>query len=98
ETIRALAALPQRVVTAKTMEDADRDRYNFVTPDFSIGSTTGDHSPQDKLINIEFATAKEGFASITVVPDTLDEPYGKSKKPDRSGHSKPFHLPLHPTT
>ena len=96
--IRALAALPRRVVTAKTMEDAARDRYSFVTPEFAIGSTTGDHSPQDKLINIELATAKAGFPSITVVPDTLDEPYGKSKKPDRSGHSKPFHLPLHPTT
>jgi len=96
--IRALAQLPRRVVSGKTMEDADRDRYNFLTPDFAIGSTTGDHSPQDKLINIEMATSKEGFPAITVVPDTFDEPYGKSKRLDKSGHSKPVHLPLHPTT
>ncbi len=98
QSIRALTALPRRVVSAKTMEDADRDRYTFLTPQFALGSTTGDHSPQDKLINLELATAKEGFPAITVVPDPLDEPYGKSKKPDRSGHNKPFHLPLHPTT
>jgi hypothetical protein len=98
EKIRALAQLPKRVVSGKTMEEADRDRYNFLTPDFAIGSTTGDHSPQDKLINIEMATSKEGFPAITVVPDTFDEPYGKSKRLDKSGHSKPVHLPLHPTT
>jgi hypothetical protein len=32
------------------------------------------------------------------VPDIFDNPYGKLKVKDRSGHNKPHHLPLSPTS
>jgi hypothetical protein len=48
------------------------------------------------MIAVELASEKDNFPAITVVPDATDQPYGKLKSKDRSGHSKPTHLPLHP--
>src|SRR5438270_5862140 len=48
------------------------------------------------MISIELASEKENFPAITVAPDAGDQPYGKLKTKDRSGHNKPKHLPLHP--
>ncbi len=98
EKILRLAGMAERVVAGRYDPPPYRDRYNYLTPDFAIGSATGDYGPQDKMVNITLKSAKEGFPEITVVPDVFDEPYGKARRKDRSGHSKPVHLPLHPTT
>jgi hypothetical protein len=71
------------------------DRYHYITPDFAIGSSTSNYGPQDKLIAVELAS-DETWPAISVVPDLTDQPYGKLKKTDRSGHNKPVHLPLYP--
>jgi hypothetical protein len=38
------------------------------------------------------------LVDITVVPDKQDNPYGKLKSKDRSGHNKPTHIPVHATS
>ena len=75
----------------------DRDRYNYITREFSAGSASGEYNAQDKFINIELASTKD-LADITLVPDKQDNPYGKIKSKDRSGHNKPTHLPPHATS
>jgi hypothetical protein len=93
--ILAIAESPQRAVVSRWDVKPERDRYTYLTPDFAIGSANGDYNAQDKMISVELASTKENFPAITVVPDLTDQPYGKLKSKDRSGHSKPTHPPLH---
>jgi len=69
------------------------EHFNYITQDFSVGSAYGRYGQQDKLINISMASPKR-LCDITVVGDITDEPYGKNKTPDKSGHQKPKHLPV----
>lgn len=94
--ILALAKIPERVVLQTFELQPGTDRYNYITPDFSIGSSSANYNAQDKPIKIELAAPKE-LPEITVVPDIFDNPYGKLKVKDRSGHNKPHHVPLSPT-
>ncbi|HTC94064.1 MAG TPA: hypothetical protein VK699_11465 [Terriglobales bacterium] len=96
-SVLAAAAMPERIVEQTWDEDRSHDRYNFITPQFAMGSANGDYGPQDKMIEIELASAQD-LPGITVVPDVFDQPYGLVKSKDRSGHSKPTHVPLHPVT
>jgi len=89
-----LAAVPERIVRSR-WDSVGHDRYNYITPDFSIGSTSGDSGAQDKMIDIEMASATP-LPAITVVQDNFDSPYGTVRVRERSGHNKPFHLPSHP--
>jgi hypothetical protein len=95
--ITALAHQPDRIVESKYDLEPNRDRYHYVTRDFSAGSASGEYNAQDKYINIELASPKD-LTDITVVPDKQDNPYGKIKSKDRSGHSKPTHIPVHATS
>ena len=95
--MRALAAIPQRTVVQVWGEKPDNVRTHFVTPEFSIGSTNSDYNPQDKLLSMEFASEAD-IPAVTVVPDPFDAPWGKARMNDRSGHSKPWHAPLHVTS
>jgi hypothetical protein len=95
ESILKIAREPERIIEAKWDSAPGKDRYHYITPEFSIGSASASYGPQDKLIAVELASAKE-LPVITVVPDLFDAPYGKLKSKDRSGHSKPTHIPLHP--
>jgi hypothetical protein len=95
--IVALAHRSDRIIESKYDLEANRDRYHYVTRDFSIGSASGEYNAQDKFINIELASQKD-LADITIVPDKQDNPYGKIKTKDRSGHSKPTHIPPHATS
>ncbi|MDR3457203.1 MAG: fibronectin type III domain-containing protein [Verrucomicrobiae bacterium] len=69
-----------------------QDRYNYLTPDFCIGSS-GDFygSTQDKAIAADF-TATNPLAQVTLVYDPYDSPYGDVMTPDSSGHLKQNHL------
>jgi hypothetical protein len=96
-SILAASGLPERTIEQVWDEDRSRDRYNFITPQFAIGSADGDYGPQDKMLEVELASPKN-LPGISVVPDVFDAPYGLVKTKDRSGHSKPTHIPLHPTT
>lgn len=95
--ITAFIRKTDRVVESKYDLEPNRDRYNYVTRDFSAGSASGEYNAQDKFINIELASSKD-LADITVVPDKQDNPYGKIKTKDRSGHNKPTHIPPHATS
>jgi hypothetical protein len=95
--ITALAHNPDRVVESKYDLEPNRDRYHYITRDFSAGSASGEYNAQDKFVNIELASTKD-LADITIVPDKQDNPYGKLKSKDRSGHNKPTHIPIHATS
>jgi hypothetical protein len=86
-----------RVVESKYDLEANRDRYHYLTRDFSVGSASGEYNAQDKFVNIELASSKD-LADITLVPDKQDDPYGKIKTKDRSGHNKPTHIAPHETS
>ena len=87
------AIQPERVIIQKWDLEPGLDRYNYITPDFAVGSANGDYGPQDKLVTVDFNAE---VPTVAIVPDTYDAPYGKLKIKDRSGHNKPHHLPLHP--
>jgi hypothetical protein len=91
--ILGLAGLPERVVRQRWDTPAGADRYHYLTADFAIGSTSGRYGPQDRLLSVALASRKD-LPVLSVVPDVFDEPYGKRRRKDRSGHSKPTHLPL----
>jgi hypothetical protein len=91
--VLALADGAERVVRQRWDTRPGTDRYHYLTPGFALGSAGGSYGPQDRLLTAELASAKD-LPVITVVPDVFDEPYGKRKTKDRSGHNKPTHLPL----
>jgi hypothetical protein len=94
--ILSLAETPERVVVSRWDANPERVRYAYITPEFAIGHANGDYNAQDKMISIELASEKPNFPAITIAPDATDQPYGKLKSKDRSGHNKPTHLALHP--
>ena len=91
-----VAGLEERVVQQRWDPQPGADRYHYLTPHFSMGSTSGHYGPQDMLLAVRLASAKD-LPVISVIPDVFDEPYGKRRKKDRSGHSKPTHLALNAT-
>ena len=95
--ILARAEIPERVVASRWDLNPERGRYAYITPDFAIGHANGDYNAQDKMISVELPAADVNAPAITVVPDSTDQPYGKLKTKDRSGHNKPKHFALHPT-
>jgi hypothetical protein len=95
--IRKLASTPNRTVIETWGLEPDNVRTHYVTPEFSVGSTSSDFMPQDKLISVELASAAD-IPAITVVPDPFDAPYGKVRPVDHAGHSKPWHAPMHLTS
>lgn len=94
EKIVALANEPNRIVRSRWDAAPDHDRYACFTPDFAIGSASGDYNAQDKLITVEFAGVMTPV--MTVVPDIFDSPYGTVKSADGSGHMKPTHIKYRP--
>jgi hypothetical protein len=94
--LRVLASLPERVVQGRWGPNPGQDRYVWLTPHFALGSTSADYGPQDKPIALDWVSAKP-LPTLQVVPDVFDQPYGKVKVTGKDGHSKPRHLPLHPT-
>lgn len=95
QSLYDLANAPERIVQSRWDTDPQHDRYNYLTRDFVIGSAQGAYGPQDKMISVELASEKTGkpLPVMAVIPDMIDSPYGKLKTLDRSGHSKPTHLP-----
>jgi len=92
----ALARLKERVVRQRWDAQPGADCYHYLTPDFSIGSTSGHYGPQDMLLAVQLTSAKD-LPIVSVIPDIFDEPYGKRRTKDRTGHDKPTHLALNAT-
>ncbi len=93
DEILRLAALPERIVESRWRAELGHERYNYVTPEFAIGSANGHYGTHDKLVNIELASNRD-LPAIYVAPDATDHPYGRLRYQDRSGHQKPVHVPL----
>jgi len=93
QEILDLAKLPERIVQQRWDQAPNVIRYNYLAQDYAIGFATGKYGDQDKMFAADL-TAQTPLPSITLVPDDLDSPYGVKKALDRSGHSKPNHLPL----
>jgi hypothetical protein len=93
EAIALLDRVPREVVTAWD-ENSMHGRFLWIGKDVSIGCTSGDYNAQDKLFNATF-TGSADSTQISIVPDIFDAPYGQVKNPDKTGHMKPTHLPLH---
>lgn len=92
-----LAKVMPREVQSRWGEYPSNDRVNYVCRDFSLSSANGGaYGPQDKLIAMQFASKKD-LPTVCVVPDVFDNPYGKVRQKDKSGHEKPRHEPYSPT-
>jgi hypothetical protein len=93
----ALASEPQRTVIEAWGDQPGQDRYTFITPEFCAGSSSAWSGAQDQQIAVQLAQtsaelAAAPLATISVVADSMDAPYGKVLQKDRSGHNKPTHL------
>jgi hypothetical protein len=91
QAILDLAGIPERVVQQRFGPEPGRDRYNYITPDFDIGSASSWYSPQDLAVCAEFVSQKN-LPAVAVVADPFDAPFGVAKAADKSGHMKPKHL------
>lgn len=89
ESILALASQTPRVVEQRWGPDPSNERYNYVTDDFALGSTSGIYGTEDKLVNLELA-GPFSMPAISIVADSFDEPYGL----EDSGVNR-VHLPTH---
>lgn len=87
-----LARGGERLIRSRYGSLTGQERYNFVTPDFAIGSSGSGYGPQDKQVSVQFASVKSMFPNVAVWFDRFDSPYGKFKSPDKSGHLKPTHM------
>jgi hypothetical protein len=85
--------LPREVVSAWD-DDPHHTRFLWVGSKVALGCTSGDYNAQDKLFSATFAGSAD-TPQISIEPDVFDAPYGLVRSPDRSGHMKPTHLPLH---
>jgi hypothetical protein len=91
QAILDLARIPERVIRQRYGLNPGQDRYNYITPDFDIGSASAYRGPQDLKIDAEFASAKK-LPVVSVVADQFDAPFGILKVADAAGHRKPRHL------
>jgi hypothetical protein len=90
----ALSSQLPREVVSTWDDNPSHARYVWMDRAVALGCTSGDYSPHDKLFNATFAGSPD-LPQITLEPDVFDAPYGLVMNPDRSGHMKPTHLPLH---
>ncbi len=86
-----LAKAPERTILQRFGDEPGQDRYNYLTPEFALGTASHFYGSQDKQISLEFGTSKK-LPYIQIAPDDFDAPYGKVKVNDKSGHQKPRHL------
>ena len=88
--ILALVDLPERNAMFRFDTDNRFERYTYLTQNFSVGTAVGYAGGQDRMFVADIAGLP---VSISVMPDESGSPYGLKKSKDKSGHSKPHHLP-----
>lgn len=88
----ALANEPTRLVRQRCGEKPGQDRTNYITPDFTIGSSSHSYCPHDRLVVAMLASATKQMPVISVVADMCDSPYGKFQMIEGGGHKKVMHL------
>ena len=89
--IYELSRVPERIVCQRWGLKPGQDRYNYITPEFALGSSSCYYQPQDREIALHLASPKK-LPIITVIPDNLDAPYGKLRLVEGGGHRKIQHI------
>jgi hypothetical protein len=93
------AAQPTRTIASEfqQMAGTERNRYAYVTPDFSLGSATADYpvtgNIDDDLLVAGSLVSSPATPLLSVVPDWLDAPLAPVQAGD---FDKVTHLPLDP--
>lgn len=77
---------------ASEVGDKEHGRYAFITPDYALGTTSGDYGPQDMPVTAELPTGPRS-GLITVLPDYFDAP---ATEVEAGSFQKVTHLPLDP--
>ena len=89
--ISALANISERVVSQKWGLRPGQTRYNYITANYTLGSSSSYYGPQDRQVALRLASTKK-LPIISVVPDAFDSPYGNVWVGEGSGHVKLCHL------
>jgi hypothetical protein len=92
--VAALVVSGPRMVISNWDELPGHLRWNWQGQHVSLGCTSGNYGPQDKLF-VAMLPGPLHQPQISLVVDAYDAPYGLRREPDRSGHMKPVHLPPH---
>lgn len=89
-SVLGISSVQRRSVHQRFSNTQASRRFNYVTADYAMGSTSGSYGPTDKLLNVEFAT-KKNLPPITLVAiDNFHELIPTAKNLPSSGH-----LPTH---
>jgi hypothetical protein len=91
-SISAIAASSSRIVRQIWGPGPGQDRYTYICPDYTIGSTSSYFGPQDKQIAATLPTPQQEN-QIVAVYDNFDAPYGVIQV-----DGKPVHLTNAPAT
>ncbi|MGN6370311.1 MAG: hypothetical protein ACTHN5_18810 [Phycisphaerae bacterium] len=96
QSILQIPHLPERTLHESFGDQPGQDRTTYLTPNFAIGSASASRGQQDRQLSISLAELTPGktLCDISALAETLDNPYGNKKLPDRTGHQKP--TPLKP--
>lgn len=90
--LRDLSREPVRVVRQRTGPGPGQDRTNYITPAFSLGSSSAFYEHQDREIALLFNSPKP-LPAVSVVLDPFNSPYGKVRiLESKGGFHKIFHL------
>jgi len=86
-----------RIITQRWDQNPESYRYTYITPAFAMGIADGGYGPQDKMFAFDFPAAQskkeQPIPTVYLATTAAGIPYGKDRSLDRSGHSKPKHLP-----
>ena len=81
--IRRVADLPVRTIRQSFGLSVGKQRYNYITPSFAIGSASSFYSRQDLQLCVELASTKQ-LPTISVITENTDAPFGDHAS--RSAH------------
>lgn len=91
ESCRVLATLPDRIIEQSFGDQPDQTRYNYITPDFAVGSVSSCYSRQDVQVSIDLASPKQ-LPTISAIASDSDTPYGSAADLAAGKATKAHHL------
>lgn len=92
EDLKRLASEPVRVILQRTGEEEGKDRYNYITPSFALGTSSFFYEHQDRQVSL-MLNSKKDLPVVSVVLDPFNAPYGKVRILEtHGGHYKIMHL------
>lgn len=90
--LKRLAEEPVRVIRQRTGEEEGKDRYNYITPSFAMGTSSFFYEHQDRQVSL-MLNSKKDLPVVSVVLDPFNAPYGKVRILEtHGGHYKIMHL------